>query len=653
MKTKVKNVKNRYIYLIIFWGSILTYSNTIPNEYAYDDFSVVQDNQFTVKGLKGIQGHLFYDSFFGFTGQKNLFRGGRYRPLSLITFSIEYTMFGKNPHASHLINIIIFGFICMLLFKVFTTLFQEKMAVLKFKDYFLSLSLMSVVIFACHPIHTEAVTNIKGRDELLALLFGLLAWNSTLKYVGSFKPLDAFLAGLFFFLSLMSKESSSPLLLLIPISLFCFRPDNVFRKSILWISVSLLSGFIIFILIRQSVVGWGAKPSMPDNILSNAFMYANGFSERYGTTFYTLGLYLKLLLFPHTLTIDYYPYYIPYVGLFEWKVILSIIVYTLLTVGAIVFTFRKNVAGYGFLFYLVAIFPVSNLLFPIGPFMGERFAFIPSVGFILAIVWLILKAAEKYRLTQVIPYFFILIIVLLSGKTISRNFEWKDNFTLFTTDVITSKNSAIITRFAGQEILTRLETETDSNNRKKYLKLAVDYLEQAEKLNKSTTETVLLGNAYCNNSEYEKALDMYSETLKMNKNYTLAYGNYLIAVDKLPSPELKIKYYDQLIRIVGDKYDPYYLKGFVFGKQLNNIDSSITNLNKAILIDSVNLECLGALGVVYALKGDFRKSLCFLDKAYKINPGDVNIVNNLIATLTNLGDKDRAQKLIGERAGKP
>ncbi len=646
-------MKNKYLYLIVFVFGVLLYLNTIPNGYAYDDYSVVQDNKFTRQGLNGIAGHLFNDSFFGFTGQKNLFRGGRYRPLSLITFNLEYAVWGGNPHVSHLINVILYGLLCMLVVKVFSTLFKEQLVFAKFKDFFLSLSLMSALVFTCHPIHTEVVANIKGRDELMALLFGLLAWNSAIKITTSLKPMHIILAGLFFFLSLMSKESSAPLLLLIPVSIYCFRPGKNSRKAIVMASISLLSGFLIFMLIRQSVIGWNVKPSMPDNILSNAFMYANGFSERYGTAFYTMGQYLKLLLIPHPLTIDYYPFYVPYIGLTNWKALLPIIIYAGLTVSAVLFTYRRNVAGYGFLFYLAAIFPVSNLLFSIGPFMGERFAFIPSIGFILAFVWIILKVGEKYRLKKLIPYFFGSLMLLYSLKTISRNFEWKDNFTLYTTDVQTSKNSAIITRFAGQEILTRLETEKDTLKVKKYVKLAVDYLEQAEKLNKSTTETFLLGNAYFNNSEYEKALRMYAETLKMNINYSKAYGNYLIAVDKLLSPELKIQYYDQLIKIAGERYDPYYKKAFIFGRQMNNLDSALTNLNRAFLFDSSNLECLSALGVVYAMMGDFRKSAVYLEKGYKINPADEGIVNNLIITLTNLGEKERVKRLINERTVKP
>ena len=85
---------------------------------------------------------------------------------------------------------------------------------------------------------------------------------------------------------------------------------------------------------------------------------------------------------------------------------------------------------------------------------------------------------------------------------------------------------------------------------------------------------------------------------------------------------------------------------------MHNNDSAVANLLNAYHIDSTNTECLSSLGIVFAMNGDFRKSAYYLEKGYKINPNDPNIVNNLIATLQNLGDKDRAQKLISIRQGR-
>jgi len=642
-------MKRKYLYLFVFIFGTAVYLNTLPNKYAYDDFSVVAGNKFTTEGITGIFGHLFNDSFMGFTGQKNLFRGGRYRPLSLITFSAEYQFFGANPFVSHLINVILYGLICMLLFKVLAALFQEKLIFKKSRDYFLSLSLMAALIFAAHPIHTEVTANIKGRDELMALLFGLLAWTAIIKYTDGGKPVQAVFGGFFFFLSLMSKESAAPLLLLIPVSLYCFRREPIFRKSFRVSSLSLFTGFAIFLLIRQSVLGWSAKPTMEDNILSNSFMHASGFSERYGTTLYTLWLYMKLLFLPHPLTIDYYPFYIPYIGLGDLRAILPLILYAGLVIVALYLTFRKNIAGFGLLFYLVALFPVSNILFIIGPFMGERFAFIPSVGFAIAITWILIRGAEKSRMTKLLPYILIVLLIIYSGKTISRNFDWKDSFTLYTHDVLTSVNSAVITKGAGHELLLKAEATNDSSEKIAYAQKAIPFLEQAVKMNKTTTETFLLGNAYYENGAYEKALDLYIETLRINASYDKAYKNYFIAVNRLKSPAMKIRYYDLLIKTAGEKYDPYYYKGLVFGKEMNLPDSSINNFIKATQIDSSQLDCLSDLGVAFAMKGNFAQSAFYLEKALKLRPNDMKIRQNLAASYFNLGNMVRVKEISAMR----
>jgi protein O-mannosyl-transferase len=640
-------MKRKYLYFFVFFLGTAIYLNTLPNRYAYDDFSVIEGNKFTRQGIAGIFGHLFNDSFTGFTGQKNLFRGGRYRPLSLITFSIEYQFFGANPLVSHLLNVIIYGLICMLLFKVLADLFQEKAVLKGFRDYFLSLSLMAALIFAVHPIHTEVTANIKGRDELLALLFGLLAWNSIIRYTDETKGIQAFYGGLFLFLALLSKESAAPFLVMIPVSLYCFRSKTIFRKSVLLSSLSLFTGFFVFMVIRQSILGWSTKPTMEDNILSNSFMHASGFSERYGTTFFTLWLYLKLLFVPHPLTIDYYPFYIPYVGLSDVRAILPLLLYTGLVVAALVMTFRKNIAGFGLLFYLVALFPVSNLLFIIGPFMGERFAFIPSIGFAVALAWLLIRGAEKAKITKVLPYGVLGLLILYSVKTFTRNFDWKDSYTLYTQDVKTSVNSAVITKGAGHELLLKAEETADPAEKRAYATKAILYLEQAAKMNRTTTETFLLGNAYYEAEAYEKSLDMYIETLKMNNSYEKAFGNYFVSINRLKSPALKIKYYNLLIMTVGEKYEPYYNKGLVFGKEMNLLDSSISNLIKANRIDSTNLDCLSDLGVAFAMKGNFTQSAFYLEKALKINPGDMKIRQNLATSYFNLGNMKRAREISG------
>jgi tetratricopeptide (TPR) repeat protein len=323
--------------------------------------------------------------------------------------------------------------------------------------------------------------------------------------------------------------------------------------------------------------------------------------------------------------------------------------YVALTAVALLLTFRKNPAGFGIFFYLLALLPVSNLLFIVGPFMGERFAFIPSVGFIIAVTWLFIKGAERIKQTKYLGITFTTVILLYSGITISRNSDWKDSFTLYTHDVNISVNSAVITKGAGHEFLLKAEETRDPAEKRAFAQKAIPYLEKAVKMNKSTTETLLLGNAYYENGEFEPALGMFMETLKLSKTYEKAYTNYLVTVNRLPSPALKLRYLDQLLTVTGARYEPYYTKGLVFGKEMNMLDSSIINLSRASMIDSTKFECLSDLGVAFAMKGNFVQSAVFLEKALRINPSDAKVRQNLAASYFNTGNIARARELTGQR----
>ncbi len=111
--------------LIVFGFAMLLYANTTWNEYAVDDTIVITKNTLTTQGLKGIPKIMTTDAFYGFFGEGyKLVEGGRYRPLSIVTFAIEYEFLGLNPHFSHFINILLFALSGVLIFYLFVELLQ-------------------------------------------------------------------------------------------------------------------------------------------------------------------------------------------------------------------------------------------------------------------------------------------------------------------------------------------------------------------------------------------------------------------------------------------------------------------------------------------------------------------------------------------------
>ena len=115
--------------------SMAVYLNTLSFEHALDDDIVIVNNIFTEKGIKGIPDLLTKDSFHGFfKKKKNLVSGGRYRPLSLITFALENELFGKektngsfehNARIGHAINILLYGLCCLMVIGLFNLLFNS------------------------------------------------------------------------------------------------------------------------------------------------------------------------------------------------------------------------------------------------------------------------------------------------------------------------------------------------------------------------------------------------------------------------------------------------------------------------------------------------------------------------------------------------
>ena len=114
-ETHIKLV--RLFGLLLFFLAFLLYIKSVLNGYALDDYIVIPKNRFTQKGLAGIGDLLSKDTFAGMTEDNIMgLSGGRYRPLSLVTFAIEHQFFGNAPGVSHAINVIINAFNSVLIF---------------------------------------------------------------------------------------------------------------------------------------------------------------------------------------------------------------------------------------------------------------------------------------------------------------------------------------------------------------------------------------------------------------------------------------------------------------------------------------------------------------------------------------------------------
>ncbi len=467
------------IYPVFFLLSLALYYESIQFGYVLDDVIILSENSFVQNGFSGIWDILSKESFTGYFGeQKDLVAGSRYRPLSIVSFAIETEFFGNNPHLSHLINILLYALSACALFRFAHLLFKNSSST----KWYWSIPFLSACLFIAHPIHSEAVANIKGRDEIMCLLFSLSAAISWLQYTDTQKRIHLICACVWFLLALFSKENAVTFMAVIPITLYFFR-SNKLKKAIidawpLWLC------FLFFIIVRWQVIGYFlSSGTVITDLMNNPFVGMKPY-EKIATIFYTIGWYYKLLFVPHPLTHDYYPYHVPKLNFGDIWVWISII--TSLTFLIIAYRFRQNkpLISYSIIYYFLTFSIVSNFFFPVGTFMNERFIYMPSVGFSLISAYFLYQLSlyqqQKWKLYAGI--LFLLIIAAYSIRTITRVPDWKDGFTLNLSAVKVSKNSARINLFTGVSYFQRHQTETDPEKKYKDLQTAEFYIDRALKI---------------------------------------------------------------------------------------------------------------------------------------------------------------------------
>ncbi len=631
-------------HLLIFLAAFLLYGNTLTNDYALDDLIVIKENTFTKKGLSGIREIFSYDSFTGFFGtEKKLVAGGRYRPLSIASFAIEYALAGGlNPFLSHLINILLFALTGSLIFIIFSRLIKSPPG----KPWHLGIPFVASILFIAHPVHTEVVANIKGRDEIFALLFPLAALWLTLRYFEKKKPLMLLLANICFFFGLLSKENAIMFVIMVPLTIYFFT--KIPLKDNLKVGVSFLFTALIFVFVRFLVLGYMNSGELPKELLNNPFLDATQ-GQKFGTILYTLGLYVKLLFFPHPLTHDYYPYHIPLVSMTDWKAVLSLGIYLFMIVYAVLKFKSKSVISYGIIFYLSTLFIVSNLLFPVGTFMNERFIYMPSLGFVIILACLIvnklpliIKKESAYKKTAVM--LLIVILVLFSLRTYTRNRVWKDNFTLFTTDVLVSENSVKCNVSAGGDYQEKARLETDLSKQAEYYELSMKHLEKAIRIYpKASNGLLLYGNALAMyKKDYKQAIVQYLTVLDFDPYNKNAFTNALQVMGSLDNShesEYKIRILKHLNSINPASSEVNYSLGKIYGQFKGNLDSASWFLERSINLDAGNIAAYKDLGIVYSMKGEYTRALDVFSRAEKLDPADQQIRQNILITRQAMDQK--------------
>lgn len=431
----------QYNRIILAISVIACYWNALFCGFVFDDASAIRENRDLRPETPWIQ--LVYNDFWG-TPLSKEHSHKSYRPLTVATFRVNYYFGRLDPVGYHFLNICFHLAVVLLFYETLNLVFVE------------DVSFSAAILFSVHPIHCEAVTGVVGRAECLSGIFFLLTiyfylreWrNVWMKYftvfVLSFASTFSKEQGITVFGVLIALEFSRQLNSLNRVdddstSSFALLKLTIGRRKF-WLKTGALIGMASVTLVIRFLTLKGSLPAFTsfDNPASAA-----EFPVRQLTYNYLVAFNSWLLLNPNELCADWSMGTINLVSPKDSRILSIFLFYSILALLIIKILTEK--LNFGILFALsLLIFPfipASNLFFPVGFVVAERVLYLPSLGFSLIVSLGLKKFSSFFKFAR--PFFYI-ILTLFALKTFLRNFDWRDDFTLFNAGLRITKMNAKI-----------------------------------------------------------------------------------------------------------------------------------------------------------------------------------------------------------------
>ena len=580
-----KNFKHYFLLAAIILLTILVFSKSSENEFInYDDNIYVYENayikDFSIQGIKEIFKAYSKDEL----------------PITLLSLSIDYKLWGLNPKPYHIENIILHLINILLVFVLVKQITKRNEG-----------ALISALLFAIHPLRCESVMWVAERKDMLLALFYFSSLICYIKYIKANNKIQLLLSVIFAVLSLLSKFTA----VTIPIILILI--DYYYSKK--FCLKLILEKIPFFILpVMSGIIHYSTEQS---NQLVSQFTQSFSFIDSIFMAGYALFFYIYKFFLPFNLSaLHAYPskinnllpnfYYIYFV--------ISLIISAL--VAAFIYRtkkFRKELI-FGFLFFLITI----SLVLQIIPFGGwaivaERYTYIPYFGLFFLTgqfyCWLSDNLINNSK--KIIPIFLTILsvyVIIFSIITFNRNEVWKNSITLF--DDVLEKDSTVYFAYNNRGFskfgLNDIEGSLADFN--KVIRINPNFIDGYNNRGNLMNQ---LGN-------YKEALEDFNKVIKSNPKNSAAYNNRGNSKVGLKDIYGSIADYSKAIEIKSDYSLAYNNRGSVKCNNLNDMEGAINDFTKAILIDKNYGQAYFNRGVCYLNLKNLQKACPDFHKAYQL-----------------------------------
>lgn len=638
--------------LLVLCGLVVgCYWNSLLCGFAFDDVSAILDNK-DLRPSTPLK-NLFLNDFWG-TPMAEERSHKSYRPLTVLTFRLNYLLTELAPASYHLLNLLLHAVVCVLFLGV-CRIFLDKNS-----------SLVAALLFAVHPIHTEAVTGVVGRAELLSSIFLLAAF---LAYTKSTSPdhsivwMPIALTVVLVAAATLCKEQGITVVgiccvyevfvaqgFTLPLLLDTLKHVIVGKdgfpyallQTLLKLIVLVISTLLL-VIVRVQVI----QSQLPVFTRFDNPAAVSSFPSRQLTFNYLLPVNAWLLLFPSDLCCDWTMGTIPLVEYaLDLRNIATLVFYaflSLLAFHSLRYRHRSAKTVIMALSLMVLPFiPASNLFFPVGFVVAERVLYVPSMGFCVLVAHGFKTLSHKWNLKKLS---WLLMGVLLSThavKTFHRNWDWESEYTLFTAALKVNKNNAKLWNNVGHAL----------ENQNNYA-TALRYFLQATRVQPDDIGAHMnVGRTYKNLNKSREAEEAYlvakslmPQVIPGKKYATRVAPNhlnvYINLANLIRANESRLEEADQLYRqaisMRPDFKQAYISRGELLLK-MNKLTEARDAYLRALDLDGTNADLWYNLAIVHIEMKEPGEALKNFNQALELSPRHKLALFNSALLMQESGD---------------
>lgn len=638
----------------------LVYFPSLHGAFVFDDDTYIVHNP-AIRDLSNFAG-------IGYTASQSL--TSRY--VALYSFAVNYHFSRLDPFGYHLTNLLIHILTVFLVFWFFLLLISSprlKTSLFSREKFWLPGA--AALIFAFHPVQTQAVSYISQRCVSLATFFYLL--SLCCYCYGRIASMKLFMRGFCYLMAgvaalagMFTKEIvvTLPLMIIfiekIFLSVQTGIPSQKEEQMGRWLKplifVCMLVGMVVIVL---SVFRFRIKP----------MFFEQQTSQSHEGDIITLGpyllsevrvaiVYLRLFFSPVNQNFDYdFPLF---KSLMAPQVILSILFWLGLMVGG--WRVRKThpliMFGIGWFFvtFLPDLVPRGNLIF-------EHKLYLLSVGLVIA------AAAGIFEICRGRRAVFLLIIIfwasLLAGATYHRNNIWKDPFSLWS-DVVKKSpnksrawNSLGLAYYEKKDVTKALEcfSRAVENNA-----LNIEALNNRGVLRRQLGQTDLAlqdfstvlqyransldalnnrGIIYKDRGQTDLALTDFQAAAKLNPTYSEIYFNMALVYESQGRLNEAVAEYTRAIETNPRNAELWNNRGIVY-QRLQQYPLALDDFLMAIKLNPELAQANNNLGSIMFLKGDYRQAIAYYTKAIELHLAYADCRRNRAVTYQMIGEYAKA-----------